>query len=144
LRVQPAGTQGSPRQPSMASAEPLGRGTAGPRGRPRCHPFIEAARPPGDAEKSEGVERVPDRGQHAVRGAGNAAGSGPAVLVAWPTGEGRRGTWQGGLQGASECSRPREGAAGPGRQGGGTARSARGRTGAGATSRSSATCCGVA
>jgi hypothetical protein len=38
---------------------------------------------------------VPDRGEHAVRGADNTAGSGPAVHVAWPTGEGRSGTWQG-------------------------------------------------
>jgi hypothetical protein len=36
------------------SAEPLGHGTAGPRGRLRCHPYIVVARPPGDAEKSEG------------------------------------------------------------------------------------------
>jgi hypothetical protein len=62
---------------------------------------------------------VRDRGEHAVRGAGNAAGSGPAVHVAWPTGEGRSGTWQGGDFKVPRSAlslgkaRPQEGAGGP-------------------------------
>jgi hypothetical protein len=69
--------------------------------------------------------------------------------VVRPTDEGRCGTWHGNFKAPRSApvlgKRPlREGASGPGRQGGGTERGARGRTGAGATSRSNATRCSVA
>jgi hypothetical protein len=105
------------RNPGLAAAAFNGAGGAArpwhgrPAGTPAVPPFYSGCAPSWRHREERRGKRVPDRRQHVVRGAGNAAWSGPAVLVTWPTGEGRRHTWQGGLQGASECSWLWEGAA---------------------------------
>jgi hypothetical protein len=63
----------------MAPAERLGPWNGRRAGTPCGAPFIAVVHPLCDAEKSEGEGRGPDRGQHAVRGAGSSAGNGPAV-----------------------------------------------------------------
>jgi hypothetical protein len=85
-------------------------------------------RPLCDAEKSEGEGRVPDRGQHVVRGAGSTAENGPAVHGGVADRRGKTRHVAGEDFKAPHSApdlgkrRPREGAGEPGCQGGGTAR----------------------
>jgi hypothetical protein len=86
---------GSPRQPPMAPAERLGPHNGGRAGTPCGAPFIAAVRPLCDAEKSEGRDGVLTAGStlYAARVARQRMDR--RSMAAWPTGEGRRGTWQG-------------------------------------------------
>jgi hypothetical protein len=86
-------------------------------GTPAVPPLYSSCAP--SWQRREERRGVSDRGQHAISSAGNAAWSGPTVLMAWPTGEGRRDTWHGGDFKAPRSvpglgkARPREGAGGP-------------------------------
>jgi hypothetical protein len=122
---------GSLRQPPTAPAERLGPWNGGRAGTPCGVPFIEVVRPLCDTEKSEGEGRGPDRGQHVVRGAGSAAENGPTVHGGVADRRGKTRHVAGDDFKAPRSApglrkrQPREGADGPGRQGGDTARGRR-------------------